>query len=502
MLACGSGGGAETSSAAWARTDVTTQTSSSFIGARPDGLGNVYAIGTIFGPGSLDFGDGVTAGAASSGEYPLLMKYDASGTPQWAQTPAGGSARFSSLVLDSSGAAYVSGCLGGPGSVDFGNGVTLTKSDAFQNALLVKYDAGGLAQWARAVVDGGSDSIFSELAIDATGSVYAVGDVSGTAPYDLGGGITFTGVANADGYMSSPDTAILVKYDSSGVAQWANGVVAGSPASSFTSVAVSAAGDLYTAGTIAGKGTYDFGNGVTVAGSVAYGGPLAGDPGYAALLVKYDSNGVAQWGRSIGATYGFSSFSSVAVDSAGNSYAAGVIADDTYDLGNGVTVAGSLQNGVSPGFIGAQYLMLSKYDLSGVAQWARTVNPGGSNSYLNSVAVDASDNVYIAGAVDSTGIYDFGNGVRITTAEPDPRYYAALVKYDPSGTAQWARSAANGGSSAEILGSVAVDSSGSIYSAGVVAGPGEVDFGNGVSIAGAVATTAGYGWSALLVKYR
>ena len=96
------------------------------------------------------------------------------------------------------------------------------------------------------------------------GSVYAAGYIAGTGTYNFGNGVTATGT-------SSGENIVLVKYDSSGVAQWAQTVTAGSDESSFTSVFVASDGSVYAAGSIDGTGTYNFGNGVTAAGTYAGG---------------------------------------------------------------------------------------------------------------------------------------------------------------------------------------------------------------------------------------
>jgi len=142
-----------------------------------------------------------------------------------------------------------------------------------------------------------------------------------------------------------------------------------------------------------------------------------------------------------------------------------------------------------------------KYDDSGAAQWARTVTPGGSSSYLNSVTVDAAGNVYVAGGVHSTGTYDFGSGVTVPTGATGGGYHAVLVKYDASGATQWARSSKNDDFSEDILTSIKLDADGHIYAAGLVGGDGTVNFGNDVLVQG-TATDAGPGWSPLLLKYQ
>ena len=58
-----------------------------------------------------------------------------------------------------------------------------------------------------------------------------------------------------------------MKYNSSGVAQWAQTVTAGSRSSDFNSVSVASDGSVYAAGYISGTGTYNFGNSVTATGA-------------------------------------------------------------------------------------------------------------------------------------------------------------------------------------------------------------------------------------------
>jgi hypothetical protein len=80
------------------------------------------------------------------------------------------------------------------------------------------------------------------------------------------------------------------------------------------------------------------------------------------------------------------------------------------------------------------------------------------------------------------------------------------VKYSPSGVAEWARSSQHEGAagSDDEFSAVTVDSANSLYVAGLVAGPGNVDYGNNTTVTGlpAIPLTAGPGWNALLVKYR
>ncbi len=499
----------------WARTTLSPTTESLFNSTAVDASGNVYAAGEIWGPGTLDFGNSVMATAVSNGDNTLLLKYNSSGTAQWEQTSTaqpgqagdGGSygSGFSSVAVDVSGNVYAAGYVsGGTGTVDFGSGVTALKSDTFSNAVLVKYNSSGAAQWVQSVTAGASHSGFGSIALDSSGNIYVTGEIDGTGTYNFGNNVTATGTATNDGYINPPGNAVLAKYDSSGVAQWAKTVIAGSPDSGFSSVAVDSAGNVFAAGSIAGTGTYDFGNGITATGTASL-GPIGNEAAGNSLLIKYNSSGIAQWAQTVTAGTSGSGFSSVAVDSAGNAYAAGAIGSGTYDFGNGVTATGT--SSVIP-FAGPLYGVILKYDPSGIAQWAQTVN-GGPNSYFVAVTVDSSGSVYAAGGIDGyvAGTYDFGHGVTATaTASGQAEYHIALVKYDSSGTAQWVHSSVNGGSTSAIYNSVAVDSTHSLYTAGVIGSAGSagstgvVDFGNNVTATGTYVPSPG--WSALLVKYQ
>ena len=491
-----------TTGAVWARTDLSPATSALFNSTAVDVTGNVYAAGDLSGPGTLDFGNRVTATGTFSGDNALLVKYDSSGTAQWQRTIGTDSigADFGSVALDSTGNVYVAGhLLGSSGALTLGNGIFVSKPATSNYVFLVKYDSSGTAQWAQTVTLGDGDSSFYSVTLDSSGAVRVAGEIDGPSTYDFGNGVTATGVfTGAESQLPTP-SALLVEYDSSGTAQWAHAVTAGYPSSTFSSVAVDTEGNSYAAGSIAGTDTYDFGNGVAITGTGGN-GPIAGESVGSFALVKYDSSGIAQWARTSTAGPTAAGFNSVAVDPSGNVFAAGYIQEGTFDFGNGVTAAGTTVGGDFTGTAGSEYVLLVKYDSTGTAQWARTVNPGGSNSYLNSVAVDLSGNAYVAGAVHSTGIYDFGTGATLSTDDRDVGYYSALVKYDPSGVAQWVHSSSVMGSTADVFTAITVDAAGTVYAAGYLGETGVVDFGSGVTAAGTHVAT-GSGWSPLLVKY-
>ena len=95
------------------------------------------------------------------------------------------------------------------------------------------------------------------------------------------------------------------------------------------------------------------------------------------LLVKYNPSGQAQWARTLTASTVGAWFYAVAVDPAGNIYAAGsTAAHGTCSFGNGVTA--------SP-FIPSNNVLIVKYNSSGQALWTQTLGSGttGGAAYIS-----------------------------------------------------------------------------------------------------------------------
>jgi hypothetical protein len=170
------------------------------------------------------------------------------------------------------------------------------------------------------------------VVIDSSGDVYAAGSIGG-GTYDFGNGVTAAGTCGATCSSGTvgPQYQVLLKYNSSGVALWAQTVKSAGPSSSVNSLAIDSSGHVFAVGALYGVGKYDFGNGVTAAVNAA----STND----AVLIEFSSSGVAQWAHSTSGS-GDTTLVSVAVDAKDNLYAAGGIAG-SVDFGNGVTGSGA-----------------------------------------------------------------------------------------------------------------------------------------------------------------
>lgn len=302
----------------------------------------------------------------------FLTKYNSSGVKQYTRQlgVTGGYVNGASVATDANGNVYVAG-------VTFAglDGNTLTGTADF---FVTKYNYIGVKQYTRQLGVVGADTYGNSVATDASGNVYVAG-------YTKGGldGNTLTGIMDF----------FVTKYDSSGTRQYTRqlGVVG---ASTFgASVATDTSGNIYVTGyTDAGLdsntpiGTEDL------------------------FVTKYSSSGTKQYTRQLGVAGGYTNGASVATDVNGNVYVAGVTSGG---------LDGNTRTGPADFFV-------TKYDSTGVKQYTRQLGVVGAETYGNSVATDASANVYVAG-------YTLGglDGNTLTGTSD-----AFVTKYNSSGVKQ------------------------------------------------------------------
>jgi hypothetical protein len=460
--------------AQWVRIPSGGGSYSNFASAAVDSNGNVFVVGAIYGTDAYSFGNSVTATGPFAGSNLLLVKYDPSGAAVWARTvtvaPAASS--FNSVAINAAGEIFAAGAITGKGTFGFGDSVVATGAYAFgTNLLLVKYDANGTAKWARTVFDGMLASSYSAVAIDSANYLYAAGAISG-GNYDLGNGI------GASGVTAGGKTAIVVKYDSGGTAQWAGGTLIGSGESLFSAVSASASGSIYVAGYMTGSSVYGFGNAISATGTGSQN----------ALLVQYTGAGIPRWARTSTSGGNPSTFSAVAATASGSVYAAGSLNGHTANaFGSGVTITGAYASDANA--------ILLKYDASGTTLWGLTPSSASGSSRFAGLAVDQAENVYVAGTLAGPGPYDFGNSMVAQTLSAQNE--VLLAQFNPAGLCHSAETAAAGTTSSGFY-SLAADSAAHVYACGTINGTGAINFGNTATV-----TPAFFGGSnGALVRYQ
>jgi hypothetical protein len=463
--------------AVWAQSVTEASGNATFLSTASDGKGNVYAAGYISGTGTFDFGNSITAIGTSTGKNIIIVKYTSDGIARWAQTVTSGSAAscFNSVTVDTNGDVYAAGSITGTGTFDFGRSITAQGTSTTYNIVLVKYTSTGIAKWTKTITAGSDSSFFSVTAATDTVkavNIYATGYITGTDTYNFG---TNSSTVTAAGKYFGHNI-VLVKYNSEGIAQWAKSAVAENTESQFNSVVADIDGNIYAAGYFTGT-SYKITDSISVLGSLVK----------QVLLVRYNSAGIAQWGKTVYSATTESQFNSAAMDTKGNIYTAGYITSSSiYDFGHNIFATAA--TGTS--------CIIVKYSSNGNAQWAKTSTvPTGSrfsNSIFNSVTVDANDNIFAAGYIYYNYEYNFEDG--ITAKGITLSNNILLVKYNSSGTTQWAKTT-SAGSGISSFSSVTADSTG-IYAAGYFKGGAPYTFKNGITI-----TAGGTGETPLLIQY-
>ncbi len=416
-----------------------------------DSSGNIY-LGGYFYSSSLGFGNGITLtnwGVGGSSDF-FVVKYNSSGVAQWAMNSSAGSGDewdgANSIFVDSSGNVYVAGYFGST-TLGFGNGVNLSnRGVGSYDFFVVKYNSSGVAQWAMNPDSGMGDTYDSgnSVFVDSSGNVYVAGYFD-SAELGFGNGVSLT-----NGSQDMLMDFFVVKYNSSGVAQWAKNPDAGTNDNSdeSKSVFVDSSGNVYVTGYFMSD-VIDFGNGVNLS--------KTGWGGYEDFfVVKYNSSGVAQWAVNPEYSTDYEWSTSVFVDSGGNVYLAGFYLSTT-NFGNGVILTNN----------GSEDFFVVKYSSSGVAQWAQgpSSGTGSMSDAARSVFVDSSGNVYVTGNFWSEGL-GFGNGVSLANSSSNKTDFF-VVKYNSSGVAQWAKNPSIGtGINHDSGNSIFAESGGNVYIGG------------------------------------
>jgi hypothetical protein len=325
--------------------------------------------------------------------------------------------------------------------------------------------------WAKTWGGNASSAMAKSVKVDETGNIYAVGEFQGAVNFDPAGASptsTFTS-------RNSTVDAFLSKFDASGnfqwVRTWGSGPVGGNTKMGYgrdaaNGLAMDSSGNLYVAGLY--QSTVDFGAGIVITSNAP--------AGYNNIFVaRFAPDGTTQWVRTWGGTTGGEGYS-IAVDKArGYVYVEG----DWSTSPNTGTVdfnpAGPTHDPhANHGFYDA---FLSKFDLNGNFQWARTWGGEGYDDGPGVAVDEATGNIYVGGMYGSQNInFDPAGGSgglghpATNTGNPLSYVDVFLSKFNSNGDFQWVRtwggfdSGGKGTVNAGELG--AVDGAGNVYIVG------------------------------------
>ena len=439
-----------------------------------DSSGNVFVAGYFYGTVVFNPGDPVSS-RTSINQDSFLVKYNSSGAYQSVKTfdASSGNTNTFTIAIDSSGNVYVAGQFSGTVVFNPGDPISSVTSSS-NNGFLVKYNSSAVYSWAKTMQSNGNNvgqANSNSIATDSSGNKYVAGYFNGTVVFNPGD--------PSSSMTSSSNNGFLVKYNKDGIYQSvkifdsSNGGYAAT-----NSVSIDSNSNVYVAGYFNGTVVFNPGDpGSSVNSSSGY------NKGF---LVKYNSSGVYQSVKTFDAdTNGGNAYIySLAVDSICNVYVAGqftgTVVFNPGDPGSSVTS----NNGDS---------FLVKYNSSGVYQSVKTFDTSSGNANTNSMAVDSSGNVFVAGIFYGTTVFNPGDlGSSVTGNSGD----SFLVKYNSNGVYQSVKTIHNTSNGDMAIDSIAFDSSGNIFAAGFLSGTAIFSPGDPVSSV----TTSNY--ASYLVKYN
>lgn len=344
------------------------------------------------------------------------------------------------VVCDSAYNTYVAGRF--QGSANLGCGV-LTSAGGF-DMFLVKFDPSGTCVWSQAFGSTGTE-VAIDIALDSIGNIFLAGFFAGNG--NVGGGV-MTALGTQDMFIA--------KYSPLGAWIWSKQMGSTFNNDAAKSISVNSAGDAVITGVF--EGTVNFGNG-QIRTSKFNGRDM--------FLAKYaGTDGTCNWAFNYPQDGGGDEGAGVTFDSSNNILVTGFV-NGSIDFGTG--------SFSSP--LGLGLVWVAKFDSVATNLWTKypTVPvvsglQGGSSGY--NLAVDGSGNVYVVGAF-SFGV-DFGGG---SLTSQGGNFDVFLVKYNSSGTYQWAKNFPGLGSELPGLNGIAVDSSGNSVVTGVF--PFNINLGSG-----------------------
>lgn len=348
-----------------------------------------------------------------------------------------GADRGIGIASDASNNVYVTGPTASNSNIAT-SGAYQTTIAGSNDAFLVKFNTSGIRQWAT-YFGGSADDQGLAIAVDGSGNPIIGGTTKSTT------GIATTGAHQTVLGAAASGTkydAFIAKFTSTGILSWST-YYGGDGDDMAYGMYANSSGDIFCTGSTAST------NNIASSNSV-YQSTFGGGQGDI-FAVKFNSNGVRQWGTYYGGS-AEEHCHSIAEDGNGNIDMAGYTASTSNIASSGAyqTTSG-----------GAYDVILAQLNSTGTTRNWATYYGGTSDEGIEGLAVDHSNNIIIAGLTgSSSGIATSGAHQTAAGGSDD----ALIAKFTSSGGLVWATY--YGGSGSDWAQAIALDQNDNYYVTG------------------------------------
>jgi len=408
-----------------------------------DSANNVMVTGYYTSTTRVELGNGQWLKPTTNDGYKtsaFIIKYNSSGIVQWAKSIDANLGSFgSSITIDSTNNVLVIGKYSSTSRVELGNGQSLKPTnDTYNNPFIIKYNTQGIVQWARSLNQVNDSSIntgeneFSYsintggygITIDSANNVLVTGNYKSKNRVELG---NKQWLKPSSGVNNDNASVFIIKYNSSGIVQWAKSIDTNKGSNGF-GITTDSVNNVLITGGYSSSNPVQLGNGQTLDTSPSnipltskYNTTVYGS----AYIIKYNSLGNVIWAKSIDAneiSYG----AGITTDSANNVLVTGsYISSIPVQLGNGQLLKSTPDSFNNPFII--------KYNTLGIVQWAKSIDAN-NNASGYGITIDFANNVLVTGQYISTSRFEIGNGQLLNPTPEGGSTY--IIKYNTQGIVQ------------------------------------------------------------------
>jgi hypothetical protein len=262
----------------------------------------------------------------------FIMKLNTSGVVVAAHNISPNTSKLilTGVSTDSLGNIYVAGTNGNT-SLTIGSYVFAPAAMSQRNVFLIKYNSSFVLTWVKEFGGVNKNDSVVKLKIDTSDGIYISGTYATAADLNLNG----DGSVMLPISMNTNGDCYLVKYNTSGVAQWSKNYLTTAVGDNMNNIDYDSDNNVYVCGTYNSTVTVSIASGVTL--------PITN--GYNCFLIKYNSSGDYMYHKSIAAV-GTEDGKSIVVDNLNNVLLLSfVVTSSSIDLnGDGSVVIPSTSN--------------------------------------------------------------------------------------------------------------------------------------------------------------